>query len=248
MGGLKFKWAECAYCGQGANARDHVVPVCWNSAAANRKGVDHSENQVIPVCNECNSILGGQAIFSIAERADYLATRLAVKYRKVLSAPVWTDEDLDQLSGMLKKHIKAKQSERLLVLDRIRRCVFAARLPSLKIEDIWAAHHKGKTLAEYLQDSQLTQERAEGEIAREFTFKKSNNETNEEYHARFTSALSEMVESGRVLTRTAICRKIGAPDYWINTSKDRKKMYYVACEKAEERRTEINTARELENV
>ena len=70
---------------------------------------------------------GAKALFSIEERAHELAECIERRYKKELNAPVWTDEDLEELGPNLQKQIKAKQFLRLEILERLRNTVSVAQ-------------------------------------------------------------------------------------------------------------------------
>ncbi|MBW4469192.1 MAG: hypothetical protein KME45_02905 [Stenomitos rutilans HA7619-LM2] len=150
--------SECSYCGHTANCFDHVIPFAYASGQKRHAKAWRSEKTVIPCCSECNSLLSSYSFYSIAERADFLATRLAVRYRRLLNSPHWSEEDYEDLRGRLKQAIKAKQAEKQVVLERIRHCLFVARLEDLTIADVWIAYRKGVTLAEYVSGKKAKQE------------------------------------------------------------------------------------------
>jgi hypothetical protein len=81
----------------------------------------------VDCCRECNSLLGAKALFTIEERAHEIAESLERRYRKELNAPIWTDEELDDLGDTLRKQIKAKQYLRLEMLERIRNAASVAQ-------------------------------------------------------------------------------------------------------------------------
>jgi len=146
--------AECSYCGDSANCFDHVVPLSYVFSGKRTNAKNRSETTVVPCCNECNHLLGCSVFPSVSEKAGFLAERIAIRYKRILNAPYWSEEDYNELSGRLKQAIKAKQAKRQVVLERIRHCLFVAHLEELTIADIWAAYKKGMTLAEYVSGTQ----------------------------------------------------------------------------------------------
>jgi len=116
---------DCIYCGAPADTKDHIIPLTYlyNGRPKNPKG----KGETVDCCRECNTLLGAKALFSVAERAEYLANALERRYRKVLKAPYWSDEEIEELDGELKQTIKAKQFLREEILERVRNCVCVAQ-------------------------------------------------------------------------------------------------------------------------
>jgi hypothetical protein len=68
-------------------------------------------------------MLSDKFLSTIQTRAAELAECLEAKYRKELTAPVWSEEDLAELGPTLQKQVRAKQYLRDEVVERIRNCV-----------------------------------------------------------------------------------------------------------------------------
>ena len=117
---------DCHYCGAPATTKDHIIPISYNYNGrpnnANAKG-----GKTVDCCRECNSLLGAKALFTIEERAHELAECLERRYKKELNAPVWADEDLEELGPNLRKQVEAKQFLRLEILERLRNTVSVAQ-------------------------------------------------------------------------------------------------------------------------
>ena len=91
------KGSRCAYCGEVANARDHVYPVSAMYKLMGQENVQDGyrgfRSFIVPTCNECNS-LGGALIFStFEEKRAHIRKRLRGRYAHELSFN-WTIEDL----------------------------------------------------------------------------------------------------------------------------------------------------------
>jgi hypothetical protein len=106
----------CNYCGEWGGTRDHVVPHSY----ASRSGVrDFSESLVVPCCLECNSLLGNRLFPSIEARGRWIGKSLRRRYKKLLSAPVWTVDELSELGPSLRQSIMADAKRRSVVRNRI---------------------------------------------------------------------------------------------------------------------------------
>lgn len=100
---------ECTYCGDRGNTLDHVIPVSW------RKDIDRKSNTVsdntkketcIPACNECNSLLNNFYLHTISKRAEYIAEKLSIRHKKILSSPTWSEDELSELERNLRNFVK----------------------------------------------------------------------------------------------------------------------------------------------
>lgn len=112
-------FGDCTYCGMPADTVDHLTPVSYSRPR--RPGYTPSScGPTVPCCRECNTLLGAVALFTVAERAAELSDRLESRYRKVLGAPVWNEEELVALGPSLEASIRAKQFLRLELLERLR--------------------------------------------------------------------------------------------------------------------------------
>ena len=99
---------DCHYCGAPASTKDHIIPIGYNY---NQRPDRHRSKggETVDCCSECNSLLGAKALFSIQERAHEIAECLERRYKKELNAPIWSEEELEELGPTLQKQIKAKQ-------------------------------------------------------------------------------------------------------------------------------------------
>ena len=73
----------------------------------------------VPCCTECNSILCDSLEESILERKDRSAELLSKRYRKILAFEEWDDDEIDELSGNLRRMIKASSDARKWAQSRL---------------------------------------------------------------------------------------------------------------------------------
>lgn len=102
-----------------ADTVDHIIPIAYNYTRRPDNAAGKGGERV-PCCRECNSLLGAKALFSIQERAHEISECLTRRYYKELKAPVWTQEELDDLGPALRKQVESKQFLRDEVVERIR--------------------------------------------------------------------------------------------------------------------------------
>src|SRR5438105_4315346 len=93
----------CAYCGEFASTRDHVVPRSWTGSAKPR----WNQSEWVWACSECNSLLGSSIFDTFVDRREFIREKLRLKYKKLLATPDWTEAELSELHGRLRKTVQA---------------------------------------------------------------------------------------------------------------------------------------------
>ena len=96
----------CTYCGSlYGETRDHLVPVAFSHPTGRKGKASVSYKDTVPCCVECNSLLGSTLLWGVQARAGYLLGVYQKRYKKLLSQPDWTKEDLEDIGPSLKKNI-----------------------------------------------------------------------------------------------------------------------------------------------
>jgi hypothetical protein len=108
--GLRYKahgsvGDPCAYCGVTSDAVDHIPPIHLVERCI-EIGIDVSNPRTYPACRECNSILSGQLVTSIAERRRIVQAGLRERYKKYLRIPRWDDDELEELDERFRESIR----------------------------------------------------------------------------------------------------------------------------------------------
>lgn len=134
-GKCSYLGRECIYCGMPAESLDHIPPLCTYSD--NKQNPRRRKNVCVPACKECNCTLSCHHLMTISERAEYLADRYSIKYRKILNIPVWSEEEIQSLGNSLSNYMRARNRQRESIVMRIGMCNMVARLRSLTPEDYW---------------------------------------------------------------------------------------------------------------
>jgi hypothetical protein len=100
----------CAYCGDPATESDHVVPISHLARLAAPR-LDHPDLKrglvVVPACRPCNVMLRSFVAFSVDAKRDELKRRLRSKYRRLLGAVEWDQDELDELGPSLRGWVAA---------------------------------------------------------------------------------------------------------------------------------------------
>lgn len=108
---------RCFYCGCPANALDHVLPHSYLHPAGTERTYDTG---VLPVCTECNSVLGSNMFDTLEERFEFLEHKMWGRYRKALDSKVrWTDRELLELSASLRGAVINKMEAQKEAQDRL---------------------------------------------------------------------------------------------------------------------------------
>lgn len=107
----------CFYCGEAAQAGDHVPPL----SVVEKMGADRfvgTRFVILPACNECNSKLSNKPITDPKNRAFYLLGDYIVLYSNLLLLPDW-HEELYDLNGNLRQYVQDAQDQKLRLERRI---------------------------------------------------------------------------------------------------------------------------------
>lgn len=99
---------RCAYCDDTRYELDHIPPISWaESLVRSKKTI---EFLLVPVCRDCNQILGGRPLMDYESRLSFLYTRIIARMERDKSWK-WSDQEIeDDLSGRLQKYVKANKA------------------------------------------------------------------------------------------------------------------------------------------
>lgn len=114
----------CTYCGMSADTIDHVPPQVARPFLLSQ-GL-HLKYPFVEVrcCRECNSLLGAQAYWTVADRKRYIKKRLRRRYRDYLRMPEWKDSELQELGRGLHDMVLQSQVMQDLIKKRLGWVVF----------------------------------------------------------------------------------------------------------------------------
>lgn len=109
---------QCVYCGDIATTRDHVIPVSFYPYRK-RSSRYHRNDWTVPACHECNISLGDKLLITVPGRAVWLLVRYQTKWRKILSTPFWSTDDVATLSGRFHDRMAAYSSLQRFAYQRL---------------------------------------------------------------------------------------------------------------------------------
>jgi hypothetical protein len=114
---------RCFYCGENADAIDHVVPrVMLRSLSVlddpEVTAILVNRNRIMEVdcCGDCNSRLGAAYSTNLEERRLLLKARLRKRYKNLLEMPDWEDRELASMGRNLLEYVLIRGKHR----DRVR--------------------------------------------------------------------------------------------------------------------------------
>lgn len=102
----------CFFCGIPADSKHHILP-----RVISKKGFKDTE--YVFTCNECNSTLCDHIFLYVHEEAQYLIDKYTRKYGLQTKRVEWDDEEIDELSGMLKQMVKKSISRKIIAEERV---------------------------------------------------------------------------------------------------------------------------------
>lgn len=97
-----YRQRPCIYCGEAANSRDHFIPT---SFVKTMEDIGFTRTVIVPACVECNSTAGSQVFRTMREKRQYVHECYRAKYAKLLEAPDWSDDELNELGDTLRGHV-----------------------------------------------------------------------------------------------------------------------------------------------
>lgn len=106
---------SCTYCNDIASVREHVIPASYFGF----RTYDPSKQWVVPSCETCNLLAGSKMFFSIPEKATYILKRYKSKYRKVLALPYWSQDELSDVSYILRSSIEGSLMAKAILQRKI---------------------------------------------------------------------------------------------------------------------------------
>lgn len=104
-----FEHQTCFYCGEHAFEKEHVVPQ-----------VVQYPTWIVPSCRECNALAGLTVFVSALDKMQWLQDVRTRKYAKLIAAPDWTFEEIDDLGKNLRSKIRAAQMAKDVVSSQLK--------------------------------------------------------------------------------------------------------------------------------
>ena len=101
----------CVYCGQPADSLDHVPPLS-RVDDYRALGLVREMYLLVPACRDCNALAGSTLQATFPERVEYVKDEITRKNRRVIAAPEWDQDEIDELGGSLKAYIIAQERKR----------------------------------------------------------------------------------------------------------------------------------------
>jgi hypothetical protein len=101
---------DCVYCGAPADTVEHTTP---RSRINGNEADERTLRQVlVPACRECNSTLGAFEHSELVMRGAFLLQAYTKRWAKVLSGPVWHEDEIGELGHMLQEAVRQQEAHR----------------------------------------------------------------------------------------------------------------------------------------
>ena len=111
----KYKINRCVYCHDLAFERHHYIESVANSGLKRKKA---RKRDTVPTCRECN-VLIGSANPEYQECCYILYDKVSAGHKDILCMPDWDQDEIEKLSGHLKRKIKASMTYKRMVGERL---------------------------------------------------------------------------------------------------------------------------------
>jgi hypothetical protein len=134
----------CAYCGEYATVKEHLVPFSFLRARTSKGSFnDNFWTWILPSCEECNQIASKQVFPTALAKRNYIQERLSGRYANDLSGEEWPEGEVEELGPNLRQHVRACQARAYVTRCRVS---YAGPLPptigSEQVEDAVALHYR----------------------------------------------------------------------------------------------------------
>lgn len=111
-------YAICFYCGELATSMDHQPPI---SRVEDYRafGLCTEVFVLVSCCNECNYLGANHLHSDIVTRAEFINTKLRNKYKRKISIPDWTPEELSHMGPVMLNEIQTAIRLKIRIEDRL---------------------------------------------------------------------------------------------------------------------------------
>jgi 5-methylcytosine-specific restriction endonuclease McrA len=120
-GGTVITDTACAYCGERATDREHVIPYSFvdGHILATQGSDERLWTWILPACSECNGIASDQLFPSPHAKRRHIQSRLEARYYSEIHADPWSDDDYDDMGPGLRQYVQARQAQADLHRERV---------------------------------------------------------------------------------------------------------------------------------
>lgn len=104
---------KCFYCGDFGNTKDHIPAISY------ARFFPEAEKILVRACYLCNTGLGNKPFNTLQTRCEFLLKYYKRKYKKYLSQPHWSDEEMDEINGSLQSTIHIAMKNKRYAEEKI---------------------------------------------------------------------------------------------------------------------------------
>lgn len=125
----------CFYCGDLAGTIDHCPPISFCEIKNQEWFIEKRiKFYKVVCCIDCNKKLADRQLLTLFDRAEYILKRLEITSNKLVH---WSDDEMEEMSGLFKKILKSKQEKNKILFDRLRFCQeLVVRYDDFPVDDL----------------------------------------------------------------------------------------------------------------
>ncbi len=105
----KEEFPLCVYCGMLSDSLDHYPPISSSPLV----GV------LLPACLECNRFASDLYPYDFTKRVEHVKNKIRRKHANVLRTPIWSADELDTMSGLMREEVRIWRERRRIVHARL---------------------------------------------------------------------------------------------------------------------------------
>jgi hypothetical protein len=125
---------NCIYCGGHVELqKEHVIPASY----LGHRSSDSDKQWIVVACSVCNRLAGSFVCFSIPEKAKFILKRYKVKFKKILSVPFWSDDELKELDYALRKTVEASIEAKALLNVQLKHLIEVSNYNTDYLRPYW---------------------------------------------------------------------------------------------------------------
>ncbi|WP_237477834.1 hypothetical protein [Lichenibacterium dinghuense] len=109
---------SCCYCDEPAEQVDHATPASW--LHYNLHLIEDWRFYSVASCADCNAKAGASFDLTFRERRARIARAVRKENTKLLSAPRWSDDELDEMGSLMVAEIVKAMREKERVKRRLK--------------------------------------------------------------------------------------------------------------------------------
>jgi hypothetical protein len=138
---VSYYGRNCIYCGEIAEALDHIPPVSSYSFRRTAHILYRTNFRAVPTCDHCNAMLSNIGIYTINGRANYLLGKFSGRYSKLFEQGIFNEFELREMGRCLRDKAIASMGKHATIIDRMRHMKIIAAMADFYPIHYWDTVH-----------------------------------------------------------------------------------------------------------